>query len=60
MLPLFFKSLIDNISDDNIENYTNELYETYSKEKEEYIKELNSNRSIKFQYFQDIKTAENN
>ena len=39
MLPLFFKTLIDNISNDNIENYTNILYETYSKEKEE-LKEL--------------------
>ena len=39
MLQLFFKALIDNIPNDNIENYTNKLYETYSKEKEE-LKEL--------------------
>ena len=39
MLPLFFKTLIDNISNENIENYTNILYETYSKEKKE-LREL--------------------
>ena len=38
-LPLFFKSLIDNISNKNLENYTNYLYETYSIEKDE-LKEL--------------------
>ena len=39
MLPLFFKTLIDILPNDNIENYTNLLYETYSKEKIK-IKEL--------------------
>ena len=39
MLPIVFKALIDNISNDNIENYTNILYERYSKEKGK-IKEL--------------------
>ena len=39
VLPLFFKCLIDNISNNNLENYTNYLYEIYSKEKEE-LKEL--------------------
>ena len=39
MLPLLFKTLIDNASKDNMEKYTNILYELYSKEKEE-LKEL--------------------
>ena len=39
MLPLFFKSLIDSISINNLENYTNMLYETYAKENKR-IKEL--------------------
>jgi len=30
MLPLFFKSLIDDASNDNMEEYTNSLYNTYS------------------------------
>ena len=30
ILPLFFKSLIDKVSNENIENYTKKLYETYS------------------------------
>ena len=32
MLPLFFKSLIDDISKDNLDKYTKELYSTYSKD----------------------------
>ena len=32
-LPLFFRSLLDNISLDNIELYSNYLYNTYAKEK---------------------------
>lgn len=39
ILPLFFKSLIDNISSENLENYTNLIYNTYS-EKSDLIKEL--------------------
>ena len=39
VLPLFFKALIDNASNEHMEKYTNFLYETYSKEKEQ-IKEL--------------------
>ena len=39
ILPLFFKTLIDNESNVNIENYTNILYETFSQENLE-IKEL--------------------
>jgi len=39
ILPLFFKALIDNTSNEHMEKYTNFLYETYSKEKEQ-IKEL--------------------
>ena len=35
MLPMFFKTLIDYISDKDIEQYTNSLYNNYSKEKEE-------------------------
>ena len=38
-LPMFFKTLIDNQSINNIEKYTNKLYDKYSKEKEE-LKEL--------------------
>ena len=39
ILPLLFKTLIDNVSNDNIEKYTNFLYETYSEEYDE-IKDL--------------------
>ena len=39
ILPLFFKTLIENIPNDDIKNYTNMLYETYSKENKE-LKEL--------------------
>ena len=35
MLPMFFKSLIDYLSDKDIEEYTDTLYNIYSKEKEE-------------------------
>ena len=38
ILPMFFKSLIDHQSTNNMEIYTNFLYETYSKETE--LKEL--------------------
>ena len=36
VLPIFFKALIDKASNDNIENFINELYDTYS---EKYEKE---------------------
>ena len=39
ILPLFFKTLIENIPNDDIKNYTNLLCETYSKESKE-LKEL--------------------
>ena len=38
ILPIFFKSLIDTISKENMEAYTYELYETYKETKE--IKDL--------------------
>ena len=34
ILPLFFKTLIDNITVDNIEQYTNSLYQIYSNKNE--------------------------
>ena len=39
ILPLFFKTLIDNITADNIEQYTNSLYQIYSN-KNDKIKNL--------------------
>ena len=39
ILPLFFKTLIDNITVDNIEQYTNSLYQIYSN-KNDKIKNL--------------------
>ena len=30
MLPLFFKTLIENVSNENMENYTNSIYNAYS------------------------------
>ena len=39
ILPLFFKTLIDNITFDNIEQYTNSLYQIYSN-KNDKIKNL--------------------
>ena len=39
MLPMFFKSLIDDISKDNLDNYTKKLYSTYSNQNNN-IKEL--------------------
>ena len=41
-LPLFFKSLIEGIPNNNIDTYTNFLYETYSKEKVELNELLGS------------------
>ena len=38
-LPLFFKSLIDNTTNDNMEKYINELYNEYSKKSDE-LKQL--------------------
>ena len=42
ILPLFFKALIDNTSNQDLQKYTNLLYETYSKEKEQIKKLLGS------------------
>ena len=39
ILPLFFKALIDNISNDNMREYTNSIYNSYSK-KSDSLKEL--------------------
>ena len=39
MLPLFFKTLISDMFDENLENYTNYLYKRYSEENKE-IKQL--------------------
>ena len=41
-LPLFFKALIDNTSNQDLQKYTYLLYETYSKEKEKIKKLLGS------------------
>ena len=41
-LPIFFKSLIDNTSNAKMEEYTNLLYNTYSKDNDELKKLLNS------------------
>ena len=42
ILPLFFKSLIDNTKHDNIDEYTNALYNTYSSKNKEVKKLLGS------------------
>ena len=46
-LPLFFKSLIDKVSIDNMEEYTNQLYNTYSKDNDELKLLLGSIKSMK-------------
>ena len=46
MLPLFFKTLIDNTSKDNMEKYTNTLYNIYSKNNNEIKEFLGSIKSI--------------
>ena len=45
LLPLFFKTLIDNISNNNMERYTSSLYDEYSKN-EKVKKLLGSIRSL--------------
>ena len=45
-LPMFFKTLIDNQNINNIEKYTNKLYDKYSKEKFELKELLGSIKSI--------------
>jgi len=45
-LPIFFKSLIDNASIDNMDEYTNFLYNNYSKNNEELKKLLGSIKSM--------------
>ena len=50
MLPLFFKTLISDMFDENLENYTNYLYKRYSEENKEIKQLLGSIISIeKFQ-----------
>ena len=46
-LPLFFKTLIDNVSNDNMEEVTNSLYNNYSKDKNELKKLLGSIKSMR-------------
>ena len=45
-LPIFFKSLLDNASNDNMEEYTNFLYNTYSKDNEKLKILLDSIKSM--------------
>ena len=45
-LPIFFKSLIDNVSINNMEDYTNSLYNTYSKDNDNLKKLLGSIKSM--------------
>ena len=46
MLPMFFKVLIDNTSNNNMEEYTNYLYRTFSEDNEKIKKLLSSIISI--------------
>ena len=46
MLPLFFKSLIDNTLLDNIDQYTNYIYNTYSKQSNDITLLLNQIKSM--------------
>ena len=45
-LPIFFKSLIDNASINNMDEYTNLLYNSYSKDNDNLKKLLGSIKSI--------------
>ena len=47
-LPLFFKTLIDNISNNNMEKYTSSLYDEFSKNEKvkKLLGSINSNRNI--------------
>ena len=47
MLPLFFKSLISGINNDNLELYNNSLYNTYSNENNNIKNLLGSLLSLK-------------
>ena len=46
ILPLFFKTLIDSVSNDNMKEYTNKLYDAYSEKSEEIKKLLGSIKSM--------------
>ena len=46
ILPLFFKALIDSVSNDNMKEYTNKLYDAYSEKSEEIKKLLGSIKSM--------------
>ena len=47
MLPLFFKAVISNLKEDNLENYTKSLYNTYSLNNKEIEKLLGAIISMK-------------
>ena len=67
ILPLFFKALIDNTANEKTQKYTNYLYETYSKEKEQVKNLLGSILSfskipieILSKYYAKLYTADSN
>ena len=45
-MPLFYKTLIDTISKDNLEKYTNSIYAQYSKLNSDVKKLLDPHKSI--------------
>ena len=66
-LPIFFKSLIDNTSNNNMEEYTNLLYDTYSKDNDKIKILLGSIKSminipieVLSKYYARLYTAESN
>ena len=66
-LPLFFKSLIDNVSNNNMEEYTNSLYDTYSKDNDKIKILLGSIKlminipiEVLSKYYARLYTAESN
>ena len=66
-LPLFFKTLIDNVSNNNTDKYTSSLFDEYSKDNEEIIELLGSIKSISdipveilSKYYARLYTAESN
>ena len=66
-LPLFFKTLIDNVSKNNTDKYTTTLFDEYSKDNEEIIELLGPIKSISdipveilSKYYARLYTAESN
>ena len=66
-LPIFFKSLIDCVSIDNMDEYTNSLYETYAKDNDNLKTLLGSIKSlinipieILSKYYAKLYTADSN